>query len=85
MRTTIGRIFEIMNFDKKYKKRTDLMNESVKSLGNGISLSFQLLGWAICFLLTQIYYVPKNYFFFFKKFHFLITIISMIIITIGFF
>ena len=79
---TIGRIFEMMNFDEKYKKRTDLMNESVKSLGNGISLSFQLLGWAICFLFTQIYYVPKNYF---KKFNFLITIISMIIITIGFF
>ena len=84
MMATIGRIFAMMTFDEKYKKkRTNLMNKNVKSLGNGISLSFQLLGWAICFLIAQIYYVPKIYF---KKFHFLIAIIiSMIIIAIGFF
>ena len=84
MMATIGRIFAMMTFDEKYKKkRTYLMNKSVKSLSNGISLSFQLLILAIIYIFAQFYYVPKNYF---KEFHFLFAIIlSVIIIGIGIF
>ena len=84
MMATIGRIFAMMTFDEKYKKkRTYLMNKSVKSLSNGISLSFQLLILAIIYIFAQFYYVPKNYF---KEFHFLFAIIlSAIIIGIGIF
>ncbi len=84
MMATIGRIFAMMTFDQKYKKkRTYLMNKSVKSLSNGISLSFQLLILAIIYIFAQFYYVPKNYL---KEFHFLFAIIlSIIIIGIGIF
>jgi hypothetical protein len=59
------------------------MNKSVKSLSNGISLSFQLLILAIIYIFAQFYYVPKNYL---KEFHFLFAIIlSIIIIGIGIF
>ena len=82
MMATIGRIFAMMTIDEKYKKRrTYLMNKSVKSLGNGITLSVQLLICAIFYILVQFYYVPKNYI---KKIHFLIAIfISIITIAIG--
>jgi len=51
MMATIGRIFAIMTFDEQYKKRrTYLMNKTVKSLSNGISLSFQLLILAIIYI-----------------------------------
>jgi hypothetical protein len=82
MMATIGRIFAIMTFDEQYKKRrTYLMNKTVKSLSNGIILSCQLLFCAIFYILVQFYYVPKS---FIKKFHFLIAIfISVIIIGIG--
>ena len=53
------------------------MNKSVKSLSNGISLSFQLLILAIIYIFAQFYYVPKNYF---KEFHFLFAIILLVII-----
>jgi hypothetical protein len=82
MMATIGRFFAMMTIDEKYKKRrTYLMNKSIKSLGNGITLSVQLLICAIFYILIQFYYVPKNYI---KKIHFLIAIfISIITIAIG--
>ncbi len=81
---TVGRILAMLTLDEKYKKRRSyVINKSVKSLCSGLTLSSQLLLLAFFYMFAQFYYIPKSYN---KTFHWtLVLLISIVIIIIGLF
>lgn len=84
MMATVGRILAMLTLDEKYKKRRSyVINKSVKSLCSGLTLSSQLLLLAFFYMFAQFYYIPKSYN---KTFHWtLVLLISIVIIIIGLF
>lgn len=84
MMATVGRILASLTLDEKYKKkRSYVINKSVKSLCSGLSLSSQLFMLALFYMFAQFYYIPRSYN---KSFHWsLVFLISLIIILIGLF
>ena len=84
MMGTINRLFTLLTFDDKYKKRRSYVgNKSIKGLIPGIKIASRLLFISVFYMFAQFYYVPKQYT---KSFHWsFVIVISLLIIIIGLF